>query len=490
MVICCAAPNCTNRQGKGKRGAVSFHRFPLKDSSRLYLWTAAIQRSDWTPGPYSFLCSEHFSEDSFVPRMPDQHPLLRPDAVPSLFKGGRELKRKGTFEPHLLRLRKRKHLKKEISLCPLEDEKLLVSPDEDFIVNSYDNTNRNDTMDSGHLPYPCSQHIASKFIFSLHSYSRPSATSLSQNVLNSDSSLHALQEGAHHPHDPHPKETIKLSPSLDHGPGDIPYSVDASEESLDSDTVVQGQVPFEVNITNSPVLEAPAYAVQEPVPSIQMEILPQDKSSGVLASSDSQHSYCSIAKPPPCQTKQCSKGALTAGSGGPIDYQAQGCPPLNPAVAPLAWMLGTWVSDPLAEGGFPSIPSFRYKDEAVISHVGQPMLNFTFSASHPETGKAMHRECGFIRVKPGTNQVAFICAQSTGMSEVEEGEVQGEQLTLSSLSLSRSTFAKEPHVQQVSRIFRLTAEGKLEQTVSVATSTQAMARHLHVTYKKVTGYLK
>ncbi|XP_075717498.1 peroxynitrite isomerase THAP4 isoform X3 [Rhinoderma darwinii] len=162
-------------------------------------------------------------------------------------------------------------------------------------------------------------------------------------------------------------------------------------------------------------------------------------------------------------------------------------PPLNPAVAPLAWMLGTWISDPPGKGEFPSIPPFCYMEEAVISHVGQPMLNFTFCASNPETGKAMHRECGFIRVKPGTNQVAFICAQNIGVVEVEEGEVHGEQLTLTSHSLSRISFAKEPHVQQISRTFCLTAEGKLEQTVSMATATQAMAPHLQVTYKKVTS---
>ncbi|XP_068136716.1 peroxynitrite isomerase THAP4 isoform X2 [Hyperolius riggenbachi] len=165
----------------------------------------------------------------------------------------------------------------------------------------------------------------------------------------------------------------------------------------------------------------------------------------------------------------------------------KGVPPLNPAVASLAWMLGTWVSDPPGEGEFPSIPSFRYNEEVVISHVGQPMLNFMACSSNAESGKPMHRECGFIRVKPGTNQVAFICAQNIGIVEVEEGVVEGEQLTLTSHSVGRMSFAKDPHVQQVSRIFRLTPEGKLEQIVSMATSTQAMAHHLRVTYKKVTS---
>lgn len=39
---------------------------------------------------------------------------------------------------------------------------------------------------------------------------------------------------------------------------------------------------------------------------------------------------------------------------------------------------------------------------------------------------------------------------------------------------------------QITRKFRLNSEGKLEQTVSMATTTQPMTQHLHVTYKKVT----
>uniref|UniRef100_A0A8C5MKG9 THAP domain containing 4 n=1 Tax=Leptobrachium leishanense TaxID=445787 RepID=A0A8C5MKG9_9ANUR len=162
-------------------------------------------------------------------------------------------------------------------------------------------------------------------------------------------------------------------------------------------------------------------------------------------------------------------------------------PSLNPAVAPLAWMLGSWVSEQDGQGEFPTISSFQYKEEAVISHVGQPMLNFTFCASNPDTGKPLHRECGFIRIKPGTNHVAFISAQNTGVVEIEEGEVQGEQLTISSHSISRISFAKEPHVQQICRIFRLTPDGKLEQTVSMATNTQPLAPHLRVTYRKASS---
>ncbi|XP_069069730.1 peroxynitrite isomerase THAP4 isoform X2 [Pleurodeles waltl] len=160
-------------------------------------------------------------------------------------------------------------------------------------------------------------------------------------------------------------------------------------------------------------------------------------------------------------------------------------PPLNPAVQPLAWMLGSWVAEPPGNGTFPTICPFRYLEEVQISHVGQPVLNFTFNAFHPDSRKPLHRECGFIRLQPDTNRVAFISAQNTGIVEVEEGELNGQELTIASHSIARMSFAKEPHVEQITRKFCLNAEGKLEQTVSMATSTQPLTQHLHITYRKV-----
>ncbi|XP_004427817.1 PREDICTED: THAP domain-containing protein 4 isoform X2 [Ceratotherium simum simum] len=161
-------------------------------------------------------------------------------------------------------------------------------------------------------------------------------------------------------------------------------------------------------------------------------------------------------------------------------------PKMNPVVEPLSWMLGTWLSDPPGAGTFPTLQPFQYLEEVHISHVGQPMLNFSFNAFHPDTRKPMHRECGFIRLKPDTNKVAFVSAQNTGIVEVEEGEVNGQELCIASHSIARISFAKEPHVEQITRKFRLNSEGKLEQTVSMATTTQPMTQHLHITYKKVT----
>lgn len=42
------------------------------------------------------------------------------------------------------------------------------------------------------------------------------------------------------------------------------------------------------------------------------------------------------------------------------------------------------------------------------------------------------------------------CLSLAGIVEVEEGEVNGQELCVSSHSVSRISFAKEPHVEQVS----------------------------------------
>ncbi|CAK6966892.1 THAP domain-containing protein 4 [Scomber scombrus] len=78
-----------------------------------------------------------------------------------------------------------------------------------------------------------------------------------------------------------------------------------------------------------------------------------------------------------------------------------------------------------------------------------------FNAFHAESKKPLHRECGFIRMQPGTNRVAFIIAQNSGLVEIEEGELTGQQLNLQSQTLGRISFAKKPHVQQISRVFQL-----------------------------------
>uniref|UniRef100_G3PKH8 THAP domain containing 4 n=1 Tax=Gasterosteus aculeatus aculeatus TaxID=481459 RepID=G3PKH8_GASAC len=159
---------------------------------------------------------------------------------------------------------------------------------------------------------------------------------------------------------------------------------------------------------------------------------------------------------------------------------------LNPALLPLDWLLGTWESDEPGEGCFTTIKPFRYTETLTFSHVGQPVINFMFNAFHAENKKPLHRECGFIRMQPGSNRVAFMIAQNSGLVEIEEGELTGQQLNLQSQALARVSFAREPHVQKVSRVIQLRPDGRLEQTVSMATDNEPLMQHLHITYRRGT----
>ncbi|XP_067596051.1 peroxynitrite isomerase THAP4 isoform X1 [Pseudorca crassidens] len=584
MVICCAAANCSNRQGKGEKRAVSFHRFPLKDSKRLIQWLKAVQRDNWTPTKYSFLCSEHFTKDSFSKRLEDQHRLLKPTAVPSIFHlaekkrgaGGHGRPRRkdtrkasGGLRAHASDIADGKAAAGSSSSC--SSESLMAKPESRKLKRgasqgrpaaratreaaglqrarqpleghgddgpasatasggqgeantcAVDAGDENATSPDGGLLDRSGISVddftppgsgACKFIGSLHSYSF--------------SSKHARERPAV-PREPVDRKRPKRdaepgcsgsSPGPDKGPAQSPPRAPPTASSSLTATPqkpAQGPSAPPTDVTPKPAAEAVQSEHSDASPmSINEVIL---SASGACKLIDSLHSYCFSSRQSKsqvcCLQEQVEKknGELRAlrqrvsRSDSQVrelrekldrlrrlslphlsSLLAPGreAPRMNPVLEPLSWMLGTWLSDPPGAGTFPTLQPFQYLEEVHISHVGQPMLNFSFNAFHPDTHKPMHRECGFIRLEPDTNKVAFVSAQNTGIVEVEEGEVNGQELCIASHSIARTSFAKEPHVEQITRKFRLNSEGKLEQTVSMATTTQPMTQHLHVTYKKVT----
>lgn len=73
----CCAVGCTARFSKGC--GLQFYRFP-KDSERRSKWAAAVNRKDWKPTEYSWICSSHFvggkksddpSSPAYIPSMFD-----------------------------------------------------------------------------------------------------------------------------------------------------------------------------------------------------------------------------------------------------------------------------------------------------------------------------------------------------------------------------------------------------------------------------------
>ena len=81
-------PDCTNNSRK--TAGIRYHRVPAEKSLR-QAWLVKIRRANPCSRENSFVCSEHFTPDSFEENLPGlvsgyrTRRRLKPDAVPSIF---------------------------------------------------------------------------------------------------------------------------------------------------------------------------------------------------------------------------------------------------------------------------------------------------------------------------------------------------------------------------------------------------------------------
>lgn len=87
--------------------------------------------------------------------------------------------------------------------------------------------------------------------------------------------------------------------------------------------------------------------------------------------------------------------------------------PIHEALKPISWLIGRWVGQN-GVGEYPSISPFAYCEEIEFSSMGQPLLNYTSRTWHAEKKTPMHCESGFLRIKPGTDEVAFMVSHNFG----------------------------------------------------------------------------
>ncbi|KAL8595911.1 hypothetical protein ACOMHN_018223 [Nucella lapillus] len=155
-------------------------------------------------------------------------------------------------------------------------------------------------------------------------------------------------------------------------------------------------------------------------------------------------------------------------------------------VKPLAWLLGKWREEKEGRGQYPTIKDFQYGEEAEFFTVGQPNVQFSFYSWKAEPQTPLHREVGFIRIKPKTNQIAFLSAHNNGVTEIEEGEVNEKEqtLTVKTTGIHRISFAKDPETKKVERTFTRKGD-ELKYVFSMETSITPMSEHLTMTFKKV-----
>lgn len=121
---------------------------------------------------------------------------------------------------------------------------------------------------------------------------------------------------------------------------------------------------------------------------------------------------------------------------------------LNPAIAHLAPLVGTWRGK--GHGEYPTINDFDYDDEFTFSHAGKPFLAFverTWNAS----GTPMHTESGYLR-GTGPNAVELVVAIPTGQTELGTGTSEVEDGTL--IIMTDAGVQNTPKAKQVDRIVR------------------------------------
>ncbi len=113
---------------------------------------------------------------------------------------------------------------------------------------------------------------------------------------------------------------------------------------------------------------------------------------------------------------------------------------LHPALAPLAFLLGTWSGEGV--GGYPTIEDFGFGQELTFSHYGKPLLEYTSRSWSLEDGRPMARESGWWR--PGADgAVELVLAHPMGVVEVWLGTVAGTRVELSTDVVARTPSAKE-----------------------------------------------
>ncbi|XP_070203994.1 uncharacterized protein [Littorina saxatilis] len=103
----CTAADCNEQPKKGS--GISFHSFP-KESHLLQQWLVKMNRFDpntkklWKPNQHDSLCSRHFLSTDFTMRTQISRqeglpykPMLRPDAVPTIFDHSQEVRKRATM---------------------------------------------------------------------------------------------------------------------------------------------------------------------------------------------------------------------------------------------------------------------------------------------------------------------------------------------------------------------------------------------------------
>ena len=138
----------------------------------------------------------------------------------------------------------------------------------------------------------------------------------------------------------------------------------------------------------------------------------------------------------------------------------------------LAFLLGGWRGG--GEGEFPTISPFRYGEEMLFEHEGDPFLLYSQRSWLEPGAVPLHFERGFLR-PAGTDVVELVLAHPLGLTEVAEGTIEGTSVRTVSTAIGR-TPTGDP-VTSLARHWHVDGD-RLEYQLDMATEATPLSRHL------------
>jgi hypothetical protein len=152
---------------------------------------------------------------------------------------------------------------------------------------------------------------------------------------------------------------------------------------------------------------------------------------------------------------------------------------INPALKPVAFLLGTWRGE--GQGEYPTVKPFRYREEIRFSHNGKTFLIYSQRTEAIDSGQPMHAESGYLR-SVGDGNVEFVIAQPIGFAEISIGRVSGTRVDVECREVARTPTAKA--VTAISRSLWLDGD-TLRYETRMAMEGVPLATHLTASFKRL-----